>query len=191
MKRIISILLLLPLLAARGPQQTRTHRGVVASSAATYYMLTSSPSGTLRNTYAGPVGYIFTANALTPVSQNLCRWNVSGNSQTHTVFLYDQTASSTVASVSINTSLGTPGTWQCVAASYGSLVNGDVYFMASCETSGGDQWYDTEAYTADPTFAQAAYSGFYTFSSYGTSCPGPSAGGISAGQSYVPATLTR
>jgi hypothetical protein len=148
-------------------------------------MLSGSPtSGTLRNNFSGAVGYTFIAAGSVNVT-SLCRWNVSGNSQTHTIYLYDLSLTTLEASVTVNAAIGTPGTYQCSIISH-TLIVGHTYLVSSCETNGGDQWYDTQSFTADPVFTTSAYTDFYN-----STCGIGGGSNTAMNQSFVPVNLTR
>ena len=112
-------------------------------------VVTGQTLGTLRNNFTGTVGFIFNATAITVTA--LGRWVLSGNSGSHTVTLYDEATTSTVISVSVNTSGATAGQFLYVNCTPTLLVNTRQYALETAETSGGDQWYDGDSsitYTA-------------------------------------------
>ncbi len=130
----------------------------VAGGAADVEFFTQFPAGSLRNDFAGDAGFKFTPTSNLVVTA-LGRVNVSGNTQTHAVTLYDATPTA-LGSVSIDASLGTPGTYEYAPlGSPVSLTSGTPYYLMSVEFNGGDQWYELNilAHTADASLDNAAY----------------------------------
>ncbi len=106
-------------------------------------------SASLRNDFTGVVGCKVRIPfwAPTTLCYGLGRWIVSGNSGTHEVRLYDAEADAEsptlLGTVSINTSLFSPGDFGYVAFSSPVAISVNHFlYIASKETSGGDQWYD-------------------------------------------------
>lgn len=180
MKILIAIALLLfqATYPAPGP-------GRQATAAPSYSpMVTSAPPvGTPRTDAQGGVGVQFTAAAVT--IQQLCRWNTLGNVGMHTVALID--AGGTIATVSIDASVGTPGTFQCVSIIPALLSSGTVYELMSSENS-GEGWNSVESYTYDATFG-SAFEPVYSSSTV-TAWSASNAGG-GFGVEYVPVSMTR
>ena len=150
-----------------------------------HYAFTAFVLGTPRNNFSGSAGLVFTTPSSNPPTiTSLCRWNVSGNSATHTVTLYDGTTTTLVATVSIDTTLGTPATNQCVAITPATLTASHCYVVASTEVSSGDFFYDQDTTgTWDTAFA-ATYA-----PQVGNGSAGCSAG--TTGFVYIPVNLTR
>jgi len=106
--------------------------------------VTGQSLGTLRNDYTGSVGFRFLVNTNITVT-DLGRWVVSGNSGTHAVKIHGPGGSySTLATGNVNTSGATAGAYAYQSITPLSLTSGLYYRIESDETSGGDQWYDTD-----------------------------------------------
>jgi hypothetical protein len=157
-------------------------------------MITSAPTGTPKNNYTGSIGMYFIANAVT-VTQ-LCMKYISGNSQSHLISIYSSIGPTLVASVSINTATApiltdTNGlTWQCSSTTTAgtlpaTLSLGGNYYVQACYVSGGDVWFDLQAYTYDSTFASSLVGNVV-----GASCGSAGSPGA-GGQMYVPVSITR
>ncbi len=103
--------------------------------------------GTLRNNLSGWVGMKFTTASAPVTITSLGRIYVNGNTGTHTVKIVNAGSGADVAgaSVSINMSTGTPsnGFKYIALASPVILSANTAYYAVSQETSGGDQWYDS------------------------------------------------
>lgn len=113
--------------------------GGIVPSAGTEFV-TSTSGTTDRNNFTGRLGYFFTPSQnLTVVKLGrLCR---SGNSLSHTVYLSDPTPTY-IASVSVNMSGCTAGTWVYGSVS-ASLTSGTTYRITVQETNAdGDNWLD-------------------------------------------------
>jgi hypothetical protein len=150
-------------------------------------MVTSFTPGSPVNSGTGNNGYQFTAAAGVTVQQ-LCRWNISGNSGTHTVSLYDHTTSTLLASASVNTSLGTPGTMQCVSITPTALTSGDTIYVLSCEANGGDMWYHgATAFTFNSAFGTSVTS---TYDANGAACTYGQVA-YQSGYAFVPPGITK
>ena len=132
-----------------------------ATSGTTF--MTGVTLGTLRNNYTGWIGYEFTVKATPLVVSALGRISVSGNSQNHLVKLVDAATGADIpnGSVTITPSSANPGT-----LAYASLAGPITlspwksYYVVTQETSGGDQWYDTNTTlqtTADATISGSVY----------------------------------
>lgn len=107
-------------------------------------LVTSQTLGTLRNDYAGYAGFFVTNTSVSSVAvTGLGRWVVSGNSGTHTVYLLQLPAVSVVASVDLNTS-GAPVGAYLYGSTNVTLAAGTTYAVMTTETSGGDQFYDSD-----------------------------------------------
>src|SRR6478609_5163096 len=91
--------------------------GSVASVASGTQFVSSVSGGTARNDFTGQLGYSFTVGA-SPITVNqLSRYIVSGNSGSHTVYIYGNpgTTIDLIAQVSINTSGATASTFKSVS----------------------------------------------------------------------------
>jgi hypothetical protein len=131
--------------------------------------VTSGALSSLRNDFTGYVGFSFTPATNFTINQ-LGRWVVSGNSQTHILKLTDAATGTDLpgGSVTVNTSGATTGAYL-----YGTLGtpvtlhSGHQYYMTSQETNGGDQFYDLG--TVTPTAGTATLnSGAFNNGSWGT-----------------------
>jgi hypothetical protein len=122
-----------------------------SSGGGTPNLFTTFTNGTPRNDVTDSLGAIFSvANGFSITVDALCRWKISGNSQSHTVYLVEYSPSfSNIASVSIDMSTGTAGTFTCVnLGTPQTLAGNQSYAILSAETNGGDQWYgDSTSYT--------------------------------------------
>lgn len=92
---------------------------------------------------------------------SVARWVVSGNVQAHTVGIYNIDGTP-LATVSINTSLGTPGTFEYVALTTPiTLAPGQQCVIATQEFSTGDLVYDrlncSITTTVDAVLGQTAF----------------------------------
>jgi hypothetical protein len=114
-----------------------------AAAAATPTLITAQTLGTLRNNFTDPVGLTFLWGGVSATCNALGRWNVAGNSGTHVVELMSA-GCVLQRTVTINTTLGTPGTYQYGTVADFTLVNNTTYFLFSIELNGGDQWYDAD-----------------------------------------------
>lgn len=140
--------------------------------------LTSGAGSSLRNDFTGNVGFAFTPARTLTVS-SLGRWVVSGNSQTHTLGIWNGSGT-LLGSVTVNCSGATAGQYLYATLSSSiSLANGTQYYIASAETSGGDQWYDAFPVTYTTDLA-------VNFASYGSGSAAPLGNGVSGAYAYVP-----
>ena len=114
--------------------------------AGTAYITAFTP-GTARNNYTGSVGYFVDAATSFTVTA-LGRYKIAGNTHTITVRLRSWDDCSVLASVSLDMSTGTDG--QFLYATITPVVIPEYYpgttglCIESSETSGGDQFYDTD-----------------------------------------------
>jgi hypothetical protein len=110
-------------------------------------LFTGITNGTARSNFDGSVGESFTTGiGVTPTVAQMCRWKISGNSQTHTVYLVDDLDNTVLASVSVDMSTGSAGSWVCTAlGSPFTLSATHNYSIMSGESNGGDQWYNDDS----------------------------------------------
>jgi hypothetical protein len=133
--------------------------------------VTSSPSGaTARNDLTGCVGAEFTVGSASITVTSVGRWVISGNSQTHNVYIVLASAPTvTVVSGAVNTLGAGAGAFAYQPVIPTTLAASTSYYIESQETNGGDQWYDSNgsAYTvtSDASLVQPGYF-------IGASCPG-------------------
>ncbi len=112
--------------------------------------ITSVTLSTLRSDFGGCVGFVFTVGASPITVSELGRWVVSGNSQSHDLYLVNS-AGAVLGTVNVNMAGATPGTFK-----YGTLSSPVVlssatqYGIMSKEENGLDQWYDISPVTNDP-----------------------------------------
>ena len=153
---------------------TNSH-GTVTSNAAVLTVVapgikfvTSTTLQTLRNNYTGWVGMNVVVGA-TPLTVNsLGRMVAPGNTGTHTVKIVNDATGIDVpgGTVSVITAGVTPGTFAYAALQTPVILNaGGVYNILTQETSGGDQFYDSD--TAAQTLDVAVLNG----PEYGTGAP--------------------
>lgn len=113
--------------------------------------------GTIRNNLTGFVGMKFTTGAAAVTVTSLGRVYVAGNTGTHTVKIVNVATGADVAgaSVSINTSTGTPSNGFKYAALAAPVIlsANTAYYLVSQETSGSDQWYDSNTALTTTTIA--------------------------------------
>ena len=130
--------------------------------------ITSVTPGTLRNNYSGWVGMNIVVGPAPLTLTSLGRFVVAGNTGTHTVKITDGTTGIDIpgASVSVITAGATAGTF-----AYGALQTpiilaaGASYNLLTQETSGGDQFYDSD------TVAQSQDAAVLVGPEYGTGAP--------------------
>lgn len=109
--------------------------------------VTAFAGSTLRNDVTGAVGMKFTASSSFTITQ-LGRWVVSGNSGSHTIYVYAADDTTVIGSVTVNTSGAATAAY--LYATLGtpiSIITGTNYSIVSTETNAGDQWYDAAAAT--------------------------------------------
>lgn len=151
MKRLTIAAFILLALATLTTAQVKIHSVRVTSGGGgggggSPNLYTGVTNGTLRNNYTGSVGSSFRYTAGSVTVDALCRWKVSGNSQTHTLYLVNVSVFAIISSVSVDMSTGSAGTWICTnLGSPQSLTVGTTYGILSTETNGGDQWYDDDS----------------------------------------------
>jgi hypothetical protein len=97
--------------------------------------------GTLRNNFTGAVGCKFSVSKNINVVA-LGRWVISGNSQSHTITIYDGTGVTLMATAVVNCSGAVAGAYIFAPITPLGLIAGSSYRLESTEVSGGDQWYD-------------------------------------------------
>jgi len=137
-------------------------------------------SGTIRNNYAGSLGFKFTVGSSPMTVSQLGRWVIAGNTGTHTVELVRASDNAVLGSVSVNTAGATPGAFAYTALGTPvALAANTAYYVASSETTGGDQWYDQSTIL---THASTAVINNAAYTSNGTTWNNP---GI-ANSSYIP-----
>jgi hypothetical protein len=105
--------------------------------------------GTLRNNFTGEVGFQINVGASPITVQQLARWVVSGNTGTHLIQIWSSPFSATpvsVASASVSTSGAPSGQFKFTALGSSVVLSASTtYVVSSEETSGGDQWLDSDA----------------------------------------------
>jgi len=112
--------------------------------------VTNQMLGVLRNDTTGWVGCKFTVGATAITVNELARWVVSGNTQSHAVRLVRVSDSAVLGSVSIATSGAPVGFKYATLTTPVTLAANTAYYLMSQETSGGDWWCDGQ-YNALPT----------------------------------------
>lgn len=107
--------------------------------------------GTSRNDF-GPaqLGCKFTVGSSNIIISQLGRWKISGNSQTHTVYILDSLGN-IVVSASINLGGGSAGAFVYTSIANTTLTASTVYYIVSSEDLLGDEWYDPAGF-APSTF---------------------------------------
>jgi hypothetical protein len=113
--------------------------------------------GTLRNNLTGFAGMKFTLGSAPLTVTALGRIYVTGNSGTHTVKIVTAGTGADVAgaSASINMTTGTAsnGFKYVALAAPITLTANTAFYLVSQETSGGDQWYDSNTVLTTTTVA--------------------------------------
>lgn len=104
-------------------------------------LLSAQTLGTLRNNWTGPVGFSFIC-ATNSTCVAVGRWVVSGNAQSHIGAIVS--AAGVVLGYGTITTFGaSPGTYAYATLNVPvSLIAGQIYYVVSQESYGGDQWYD-------------------------------------------------
>ncbi len=92
------------------------------------------------NNFDGYIGFNFTMLS-TKTLTAIGRYCVTGNSQTHDLWITHSDNSGTIAHVTVNMSGCTPGSFIYTTAS-GTLTNTVEYACVSGEANGGDSWID-------------------------------------------------
>lgn len=119
--------------------------------------ITGQTLGTLRNNYTGFVGFKFTTgNSAIKITQ-LGRWVVSGNTGSHAIKITLASSGSMVSGGTATVATSGAAAGQYVYATLPSpiiLQPNTAYYVSSLETSGGDQWYDSNT-TLTSTFDAA------------------------------------
>ncbi len=124
--------------------------------------ITSVPTSSLQNFYTDLIGIgcKITIGAANLYVTSLGRWKNSGNSQVHTIRIVETLTGVVVASVTVDMSSGSVGTYvyaDLVLAV--TLIASTSYYLMSSEISSGDQWRDVAAVisTADLTVVEGIY----------------------------------
>lgn len=124
--------------------------------------MTAVSGGTPRSDYSEPLGCCFDVGGSPITVTHLGRWIISGNNQIHTVSLGTGTTGfplSVLGSVSVDTTLGTPGTFLYTAlGSPVTLSASTRYVIVSSETAFLDSWLNAFSFTF-ATNAAAPLSG--------------------------------
>ncbi len=139
--------------------------GVSSSSSADY--VTSKSLGTMRNNYTGYVGMNITVGAAPITVTALGRIVAGSNGGSHIVKIVQASTGADVpgASVTVNVSSGTPGTFAyATLSSPVTLSANTAYYVVTQETFGGDSWYDFDS-SVQTTSAATATSAVYSISS--------------------------
>jgi hypothetical protein len=155
-----------------------------AAGGGTPWILTQTPESP-RNDVDGCVGVGFTVGGSNITVTDLGRWVISGNSQSHTISLLDNSGT-VLASVAVATSAAPIGDYKYGSITPTVLTAATIYWVASAETNGGDQWYNTINTSAPGyTTTSAANTAFKAFDTTGA-CGGaaPSSGGTD--NAFVP-----
>jgi len=98
------------------------------------------------STFGDKRGFKFTnRTGVDIVVTQLGRWVVSGNSQTHTLYIYDAAGTTVLGSVSVNTSGQPVGYLYATLSSPVTISAGQVVYFVSTETIGGDNYYNNGA----------------------------------------------
>lgn len=146
-------------------------------------LTTLTTPGTRRsNDWAGDLGFQFTVGPRGMTVTSLGRWKLSGNSAMRTVKLLQRPDNSTIASVTVDLSMGSAGTFIYAACTEVELTPYTSYAIVSTEQTGGstEQWYNNDT---DLTLtADAALDGAFYESS-------PGVYALIGGDGFVPLSL--
>lgn len=124
--------------------------------------VTATTPGSQRNDYSGELGFQFTLNSNILLTQ-LGGYVFSGNSQSHTIKIWDVTGTpTTLGSVSINYSGQTPSAFAYSTLSPSiMLTTGKTYAISVSETVSGDNWSDGNG-TETMSSVVASYANWFT-----------------------------
>ena len=170
------------------PASIATHYSVGAAitGGSPTSFVTSITPGTLRLAdWSGYAGFQFTTGAAPITVTALGRWVVSQNTSTHQIVLCQgnttSSSSGPVASVTVNTVGAAPNAYLYGQLSVPvTLAPNTDYCLASVETLGIDDWYDSDTTVATSSVAQV------NGAIYGAPGGFSFAVGAAAGHSYVP-----
>ena len=154
--------------------------GPIIGGPGTPFILTVIPSATIRSDFNGCLGFKFnTPVGVTPTITHLGRWKLSGNSQIHSVKLYN--ALGVLRSVNVDLSTGSVGAFVYEAITQITLAAGTAHWVLSEEVSGGDTWYD-----GDTTLTVDTSAGTSDGAATQPGCSGTINGFFAGAHSYVP-----
>ncbi len=155
--------------------------------------ITTQTLGTLRNNFSGLVGFRFAVNTSSNITvTDLGRWVVSGNSGSHFVGLYNMVGTGTLLTSATVVTSGAAVGFAYAACTPVTLTAGSTYVVQSTETSGGDQWYDSNTVlTPVSTIGSILSAQFSILSSNGAAnnSYGPVSFKISGGANATPAII--
>jgi hypothetical protein len=124
--------------------------------------VTSTVNGvTPRNDFTGWKGMKITVGSTPLIVTQLARWKQSGNTQTHTLAVFNNSGTS-LASVSLNLSSAPVGLNYVALSTPVVLAANTVYYIVSSETNAGDAWggsSTTVSHTSTATVNGAYRSG--------------------------------
>lgn len=187
MRHLSKLVLLSALVAFAIGAKYQAHRRAAFASVPTYEWLTNFTTTTLRSDADIWVGVSLTPSANLTVT-HIGRRVVAGNTQTHTV-RFSVNGGPNFASVTVDTTTGTPGQIHYTAITPFTLTNGQAYILASREFLAGDQWYDAGAAGHAMVRADKATSNDAAYSNDGTVGVSFSTLGAGANAQYVPVSF--
>lgn len=121
---------------------------VLSNSAAPLVTSYNLNNASLRNDFSGWVGMKLTVGATQVTVSSLGRVCVAGNSQNHTVEIVNAGTGSVSGSVTVNMAGCASGQFSyATLPSQITLSANTAYYLASQESSGGDQWYNLASLT--------------------------------------------
>lgn len=124
--------------------------------------ITNQILGTPRNDQPGSVGFRVMVGAANLTVTQLGRWIISGNTDTHLVKITADGTNTALASCSVDTSVGTPGTYEyCTLGTPFLMLSGVVYAVLVVETTGSDFWYDNSDTSVSPSADGTVPSGSF------------------------------
>lgn len=162
--------------------------GATGATGGTFTQLIWGLSGTQtpRNNISIYAGELIFTNAIFRVTQ-LGRPCLNSNNQTHALYLMNQTATTSLATVTVNMAGCTPGLWVFAPITPVTLNFNAFYICYSGETNGGDYFYD------DPMIPLVNEAAAVSQSAYANNAPPatpPSgANNNTAGHAYVPCNI--
>ena len=156
-------------------EQIRSGDTVAGTVNTTPFVTGLSSTGAVRNDFTGRVGFRFTVSGADRVITDLGRLVLSGNSQSHTIYLRNSSGT-TLASTVVNLLGATVGSYVYGSITPITLTAGVAYWIYSDETNGGDTWYDVSGTSLQTTNIATVQSGAYEFNGANNNTGGAGSG---------------
>lgn len=137
-----------------------------AAASGTPWVTSTGSFGATRSDFDGCLGVKFTVGGSPITVSSLGRWKRTGNSQTHTVKILQ--TSTVLASVVVDLSTGSVGSFVYGSITPLVLSASTTYFIVSSETNGGDTWYDIASAVFTETGVAASISACFQSDCLGT-----------------------